>query len=239
MATANSPLLSLANVGARYGKAEALRAVSLDIWEGEVVALLGANGAGKSTLLNVISGFIRPSHGAITLAGERIDGDKPHKAFRRGVVQVSQARDLFPAMTVKENLELGAVTRKGDCSTEMAVVFDYFPRLHERREQRVGTLSGGEQQMVALGRALMGRPRILLLDEPSGGLAPKFVQEIGRIMAALKDRGATMMIVEQNIGLALRVADRFYILRDGNVVHTGTPNELGDDLAAVARRYYL
>ena len=232
-------MLSLDNVSARYGKADALRGVSLQVEEGEVVALLGANGAGKTTLLNMISGFINPVAGRIQLHGVQIGGQKPYRVFRRGVVQVSQARDLFPAMTVKDNLELGAATRDEDCSADLAQVFEYFPRLNERLEQRVGTLSGGEQQMVAIGRALMGRPKILLLDEPSGGLAPRFVDEIGRIMRTLKDKGSTMLIVEQNIALALKVADRFYILRDGQVVRTGVPAELGTDYSDIARNYYL
>jgi branched-chain amino acid transport system ATP-binding protein len=235
----NSPLLSLENVSARYGKADALRDVSLRVNDSEVVALLGANGAGKTTLLNVISGFMKPAAGDIRLKGEAIGSHKPYQIFRRGVVQVSQARDLFPAMTVQDNLELGAVTRKEDLTGDLEQVFEYFPRLRERSGQRVGTLSGGEQQMVAIGRALMGRPKILLLDEPSGGLAPKFVKEIGHIMRTLKERGSTMLIVEQNIALALGVADRFYILRGGEVVHAGVPADLGTDYSDVARSYYL
>ena len=235
----NSPLLSLENVDARYGKTNALRDVSLQVHEGEVVALLGANGSGKTTLLNMICGFIKPSAGATLLQGIPIGGHKPYRIFRQGVVQVSQARDLFPAMTVQDNLELGAATRKDDPSSDLEQVFDYFPRLRERRVQRVGTLSGGEQQMVAIGRALMGRPRILLLDEPSGGLAPRFVKEIASIMRTLKAKGSTMLIVEQNVALALEVADRFYILRGGEVVRTGAPAELGTNYSDVARSYYL
>ena len=232
-------LLSLDGVTARYGKTDALRNVSLQVKEGEVIALLGANGAGKTTLLNTISGFIKPAAGDIKLQGAQIGGQKPYRVFRQGVVQVSQARDLFSAMSVQDNLELGAATRNDDFSPDLEQVFNYFPRLLERRAQKVGTLSGGEQQMVAIGRALMGRPSILLLDEPSGGLAPRFVQEIGRIMRTLKEKGATMLIVEQNIALALRVADRFYILRDGEVVRSGVPAELGANYAEVARSYYL
>jgi branched-chain amino acid transport system ATP-binding protein len=233
------PLLTVEHVAARYGKSEALRDVSLQINDSEVVALLGANGAGKTTLLNLISGFIKPVAGTIKLQGALIGGLKPYRIFRQGVVQVSQARDLFSAMTVQDNLELGAATRKDDLASDLEMVFDYFPRLKERREQRAGTLSGGEQQMVAIGRALMGRPRILLLDEPSGGLAPRFVQEIARIMRTLKERGSTMLIVEQNIALALGVADRYYMLRGGAVVRTGVPADLGTDYADVARSYYL
>ena len=232
-------LLSLHNVTARYGKTDALRNVSLEVREGEVIALLGANGAGKTTLLNTISGFIKPASGDIKLRGLQIGAQQPYKVFRQGVVQVSQARDLFLAMSVQDNLELGAATRSDDFSSDLQEVFNYFPRLQERRDQKVGTLSGGEQQMVAIGRALMGRPSILLLDEPSGGLAPRFVQEIGRIMRALKEKGSTMLIVEQNVALALGVADRFYIMRGGEVVRTGVPTELGTNYAEVARSYYL
>ncbi len=232
-------LLSLSGVTAHYGRSQALRDVTLDVSDSEVVALLGANGAGKTTLLNVISGFMAPTAGTIRLRGQSIAGRKPYQVFRDGVVQVSQSRDLFPAMTVHENLALGAVTRSDDTSADMQRVLQYFPRLQERTKQRVGTLSGGEQQMVAIGRALMGRPKILLLDEPSGGLAPLFVQEIGRIMHALKEGGTTMFIVEQNIALALSVTDRYYMLRGGELVRSGVPAELGTDYADVARSYYL
>jgi branched-chain amino acid transport system ATP-binding protein len=232
-------LLSVSGLAYRYGKAAALRGVSLEIRPGEVVALLGANGAGKSTLINLVSGFLKPAAGDIRMQGQAIGGMPPYQVFRRGVVQVSQGRDLFPAMTVRDNLELGAVSRQDDIAADLARVYDYFPRLRERLDQRVATLSGGEQQMVAIGRALMGRPRVLLLDEPSAGLAPRFVDEIGRIMGVLKDGGATMMIVEQNLALALGHADRYYILRDGALAGAGVPSDLGDDYAAVARNYYL
>ncbi len=235
----NESLLTLKDVTSHHGRTEAISRVSLEVKEGEVIALLGANGAGKTTLLNTICGFIKPTQGEILLRGERIAGVKPFKVFRQGVVQVSQTRDLFPAMSVLENLELGAVAWNADFSKDLQLVFEYFPRLSERKDQRVGTLSGGEQQMVAIGRALMGKPKILLLDEPSGGLAPRFVEEISRIMTVLKKRGSTMFIVEQNIALALAVADRFYILRDGAMVRQGIPSELGSDYAQVARSYYL
>jgi branched-chain amino acid transport system ATP-binding protein len=235
----NKALLSLHGVTARYGKTDALQNISLQVEAGEVIAMLGANGSGKTTLLNTISGFIKPSAGEIRLGGTTISGQKPYEIFRQGVVQVSQARDLFPALSVQDNLELGAATRSDDVSADLDQVFTYFPRLEERRQQKVATLSGGEQQMVAIGRALMGRPSILLLDEPSGGLAPRFVQEIARIMRMLKDKGSTMLIVEQNIALALGVADRFYIMRDGELVREGVPADLGTNYAEVARSYYL
>jgi branched-chain amino acid transport system ATP-binding protein len=232
-------LLSVRKLSYRYGKAAALRDVTLDVRAGEVVALLGANGAGKTTLINLVSGFLKPEAGDIVMDGTAIGGLSPSTVFRHGVVQVSQGRDLFTAMSVRDNLELGAVTRKDNAAADLEQVCDYFPRLRERLAQKVATLSGGEQQMVAIARALMGRPRILLLDEPSGGLAPKFVDAIGDIMGVLKARGATMMIVEQNLALALGHADRYYILRDGALAAAGRPADLGDDYAAIARNYYL
>lgn len=232
-------LLSIEKIAVRYGKSEAIRDVSLDIRAGEVVTLLGANGAGKTTLLNTISGFLKPAAGEIRVQNVPITGAPPHKVFQHGVVQVSQGRDLFPSLSVQENLELGAATLKGSFKEELDRVFEYFPRLAERRKQLAGTLSGGEQQMVAISRALIGRPKVLLLDEPSGGLAPRFVAEIGRIMRILKEVGSTMLLVEQNMSLALSVADRFYILRDGVIVHRGDSAELGSDYTELAKRYYL
>jgi branched-chain amino acid transport system ATP-binding protein len=233
------PLLAIKGLAAYFGKVAAIQDLSLEICEGEVVALLGANGAGKTTLLNTISGFIKSYIGTIEMRGERISGLAPHKIFRKGVVQVSQTRDLFVEMSVLENLELGAAARKDDIREDLARIFTYFPGLDERRQQRVKTLSGGEQQMVAIGRALMGGPKILLLDEPSGGLAPRFVQEIAHIIAMLKKNGTTMLLVEQNIALAMSVADRIYILREGNVVWSGRIADMTTDLKELARKYYL
>lgn len=234
------PLLAIKGVAAYFGKAAAIMDISLEIAEGEVVALLGANGAGKTTLLNTISGFINCHSGTIEMRGERISGLPPHKIFRKGIVQVSQARDLFLDMSVVENLELGASIRKqDDLGEDLKKIFTYFPRLEERQQQRVKTLSGGEQQMVAIGRALMGNPKILLLDEPSGGLAPRFVQEIARIVAILKKKRSTMLLVEQNIALAMSVADRIYVLRDGNVVWSGSVAYMTADPKELARKYYL
>lgn len=223
---------------AGYGKNLVLRGVDFQVHAGEVVTLLGANGSGKSTVLNTISGFLRPTEGRIYLDGENIAGLSPHKTFRRGVVQVSQARDLFTDLTVENNLRLGAVVR-GDEEAGLQSAFDYFPRLAERREQRVSSMSGGEQQMVAIGRALMGEPRILLLDEPSGGLAPVFVEEIGRIAARLKEAGTTMLMVEQNLRLALAVCDRFIVLRDGQVVEGGRASDLEGSYDDLVRAIYL
>jgi branched-chain amino acid transport system ATP-binding protein len=235
---AREPVLRVQGLAAHYGKIAALRNASLEIGEGEAVTLLGANGSGKTTLLNTVCGFLTPSGGTVSLAGELISSLPPHRIFRRGIVQVSQARDLFGSMTVLDNLLLGAMARQRP-GPEITEIFGYFPRLQERQSQLVRTLSGGEQQMVAMGRALMSAPRILLLDEPSGGLAPRFVEEIGNIVNALKRRGRTMLLVEQNLALAAAVADRFYILRDGETVDSGDAAALRQDRRHFARTYYL
>jgi len=237
---ATSTVLSVESVSACYGKATAIANLSLDVREGEVVALLGANGSGKTTLLNTISGFLKPVSGTISLKGRRIAGLQPHQIVRLGVIQVSQMRDLFGDMSVIDNLELGATVVGGDPAGDLEAVFSYFPRLSERRDQRVRTLSGGEQQMVAIGRALMSRPQILMLDEPSGGLAPRFVDEIGRIVRVLKSEGKTMLVVEQNMALALGVADRCYVLRDGKIVRSAPVEEFaGIDHRELAKAFYL
>ncbi|MDX1432423.1 MAG: ABC transporter ATP-binding protein [Gammaproteobacteria bacterium] len=230
--------LEVRSLVAGYGENQVLRGVDFHVAAGEVVTLLGANGSGKSTALNTISGFLRPSAGSIVLDGEDIAGFAPHKSFRRGVVQVSQSRDLFGDMSVEDNLRLGAAVR-GDEKTGLETAFAYFPRLAERRDQRVSSMSGGEQQMVALGRALMSEPRILLLDEPSGGLAPVFVEEIGTIAARLKEAGTTMLMVEQNLRLALAVCDRFIVLRDGKVVEGGRASDLEGSYDDLVRTIYL
>jgi branched-chain amino acid transport system ATP-binding protein len=215
-------LLVLKNVEAGYPSKQILFGVDIVVRRGEVVTLLGANGSGKSTVLNTISGFVRPWRGSIRFTGEEVAGLPPHRVFRKGIVQVSQARDLFPDMTVEENLRLGAEIRRAPSTDRLlAECYGYFPRLAERKGQRVRLMSGGEQQMVAIARALMARPVLLLLDEPSGGLAPKFVNEIGEILRRLKSSGATILMVEQNINLALSVADRFLVLRDGLVSDRG------------------
>ena len=214
-------LLIVRGLEAGYPQKQILFGVDLDVREGEAVALLGANGSGKSTVLNTVSGFVRPMAGSIRLAGEELAGKRPHQTFRRGVIQVSQARDLFPDMSTEDNLMLGAVVRRGPVAELLESVYESFPRLADLRHRHVHLMSGGEQQMVAFGRALMGRPKILLLDEPSGGLAPRLVTEIAAIMLALKTRGVTMLIVEQNIRLALSVADRFLVLREGRVTERG------------------
>jgi branched-chain amino acid transport system ATP-binding protein len=233
-----APLLAVESLVAGYGPIQILRGVDLAVRRGEVVALLGANGSGKSTALNTISGFIRPMSGRIRLDGQDIAGHPPHRTFRRGVVQVSQGRDLFPDMTVEDNLQLGAAIR-GDAHAGLARAYDLFPRLAARRRQSVRLMSGGEQQMVAIGRALMGDPTLLLLDEPSGGLAPVFVTEIGRVVERLKAEGTTVLMVEQNVRLALAVADRFVALRDGQVLAHGPVADLQGAYEDLVRRIYL
>jgi len=235
------PVLEIRGLEAGYGKQQILRGIDLTVSTGEVVALLGANGAGKTTLLNTITGFIKPVTGEIVFAGRPIAGYAPHQTFALGIVQVSQERDLFPDMTVEENLRLGAAgaTQVSDVDRELRSVFASFPRLLDRRRQRVRLLSGGEQQMVAIGRAVMGRPIILLLDEPSGGLSPRLVGEIGSIVERLKAAGTPMLLVEQHIGLARRVADRFLILRDGRVAGTMSADALANPHDEAVRQIYL
>ena len=233
------PILTVAGVEAGYPNKQILFGVDFAVSAGEVVALLGANGSGKSTALNAVSGFVRPWTGSIRFAGAELAGLPAHRIFRRGVIQVSQTRDLFSDMTVEDNLRLGSWVRRGVDAALLDSIYGTFPRLAERRRQPVRLMSGGEQQMVAIGRALMGRPELLLLDEPSGGLAPAFVEEISGIVTSLKARGVTMILVEQNIRLALAVADRFLILRDGRVsqrhdLRSGTVAE-----ADIVRSIYL
>lgn len=232
------PLLRITDLVAGYGDSLVLRGVSLHIDASEIVTLLGANGSGKSTILNTISGFVRPRQGAIEFDRQALAGLPPHKAFLRGVVQVSQSRDLFGDFTVEENLNLGCIVR-GEQAMGLARVYDYFPRLAERRAQRASTMSGGEQQMVAIGRALMSQPRLLLLDEPSGGLSPQFVAEIGAIAKRMRTDGMTILLVEQNLRLALDISDRYLILRDGKVVDGGQAGDLQGSHDDIVRTIYL
>lgn len=238
---ANNLILAVRGLRAGYGKSEILKGLDLDVKARETVVLLGANGCGKSTSLNVVTGFVTPTAGSIMLDGEEIAKMPPHKTFQRGVVQVSQKRDLFPELSVEDNLRLGALTRPGSrpMGDLLEEVYNYFPRLKERRPQKAQTLSGGEQQMIAIGRALMSQPKVLILDEPSGGLAPKVVEETGLILGRIKKSGMTILMVEQHLGLATSMADRFYILREGQV-HSGDELVRGatsqEDLV---RRIYL
>ena len=212
--------LQLANVHTFYGNIHALQGISIDVQDGEIVTLIGANGAGKSTTLRTISGILQPREGEVRLDGERINAVPPHEIVARGVCQVPEGRRIFSRMTVRENLEMGAFSRKdkGAIKSDMDRVFELFPRLLERLNQKGGTLSGGEQQMLAMGRALMARPRILLLDEPSMGLAPILVETIFQTIREINAQGVTVLLVEQNAVMALQVAHRGYVLETGTIV---------------------
>ena len=234
------PLMSVKSLHVSYGTKEVLKGIDYSISKREVVAVLGANGSGKSTSLNTISGFVSASSGNVRFDGKDITNLPAHSIFRLGVVQVSQSRDLFPNLSVEDNLRLGATIRNRDnIQQEIERVYKYFPRLSERRHQEARLLSGGEQQMVAVGRAVMAKPRLLLLDEPSGGLAPQFINEIGSIIQSLKNDGATMLMVEQNLALAFKVADRFIILRDGLVSDGGFVKTLEGNHNEIVRTIYL
>ncbi|MCA1335936.1 ABC transporter ATP-binding protein [Pseudooceanicola marinus] len=234
------PLLKIRDLHVGYGKKPILRGATYDVLPGECLTLLGANGSGKSTSLNAVCGFVTPTSGSVLFDGTETAGLPPHKIFGHGIAQVSQARDLFPDLTVEDNLRLGAMRRGGKAlSQTLAHVYDRFPRLAERRRQATRTLSGGEQQMVAIGRAMMSGPRLLLLDEPSGGLSPQFCEEIALIIDALKAEGVTLLMVEQNLNLAFRAADRFIVLRDGAVVDGGDVRAMAGDHDAIVRNIYL
>jgi branched-chain amino acid transport system ATP-binding protein len=224
-------MLELKDVHTYYGNIHALKGVSLRVEEGEIVTLIGANGAGKSTTLNSICGLLRPRHGNIFLEGARIDEVPPHDIVELGISQAPEGRRVFPRLTVKENLEMGAFARTDPdgIQRDMEWVFELFPVLKERVRQQGGTLSGGEQQMLAIGRALMARPKALLLDEPSMGLAPMLVETIFETIRGLNDEGTTILLVEQNALAALSVADRGYVMETGNITLTGTGQELLDD----------
>ena len=219
-------LLALTDVVVRYGAVEALKGISLTVEEGEVVTLLGSNGAGKTTTLRTISGLHAPARGDILLDGESLTGKPAHEIAGLGVRHVPEGRRVFPRMTVSENLEMGAYQDRSNLAADTDRVFSLFPRLAERRSQDGGTLSGGEQQMLAIGRALMGRPRVLLLDEPSMGLAPLFVKTIFEIIKQVNDDGVTVLVVEQNAAQALRLADRGYVLETGRMAIEGPAADL-------------
>lgn len=221
-------LLSVQNLHTFYGQIEALKGIDIEVAEGEIVTLIGANGAGKSTTLKTISGQLAPREGKIVFAGEEIQGMPAHQVAAKGVVQVPEGRRIFPRMTVEENLEMGAYLRNDadGIAADKEMVFDLFPRLKERRSQKGGTLSGGEQQMLAMARGLMAKPKLLMLDEPSMGLAPVVVETIFETIERLHKEGITILLVEQNAAMALAVADRGYVLETGRVALTGTGKEL-------------
>jgi branched-chain amino acid transport system ATP-binding protein len=220
------PLLEVSDIEVRYGAIAALKGISFEVREAEIVALLGANGAGKTTTQRTVSGMMRPSAGSITYDGRQIDGIPAHDLIRLGVCHVPEGRHVFPRMTVHENLEMGAFRFRTVDRGDFERVLELFPRLRERLKQQAGTLSGGEQQMLAIGRALMGKPRLLLLDEPSMGLAPMVVAQIFEIIREINQSGVTVLLVEQNAAQALALADRGYVLETGEIVLQGTGAEL-------------
>ncbi|MBM0233523.1 ABC transporter ATP-binding protein [Micromonospora sp. STR1_7] len=226
-------LLEIDNLKLLYGRIEALHGISLHVDQGEIVALIGANGAGKTTTMKAISGLHAISGGSIRFDGADVSRLRADLRVIRGIGQSPEGRGVFPGMTVLENLEMGAYTRKdkADIAKDLAMVFDLFPRLAERRKQAGGTLSGGEQQMLAVGRALMTRPKLLLLDEPSMGLAPKLIQQIFEIITRINEQGTTILLVEQNAQQALSRAHRGYVLETGRIVKEGTGQELLHDPA--------
>jgi branched-chain amino acid transport system ATP-binding protein len=228
-------LLAVNDIEVRYGNIRALKGVSFEVAEGEIVALLGANGAGKTTTQKTVSGMLRPSLGSIVYDGQRIDGIPAHDLIRLGICHVPEGRHVFPRMTVAENLEMGAFRFKSVDQKDLDHVLELFPRLRERYKQQAGTLSGGEQQMLAIGRGLMGKPRLLLLDEPSMGLAPLVVAQIFDIVHQVNREGVTVLLVEQNAAQALSLAHRGYVLETGEIVLSGTGGELlADDRVRAA-----
>ena len=222
------PMLKIDNIDVYYGAIHALKGISLEVKEGEIVTLIGANGAGKSTTLRTISGLLKPKTGSITFLGQDIAGVRAHEIVKKGISQVPEGRRVFAEMTVMENLDLGAFVRKDKAGIQQDLkhVFELFPRLEERKNQSAGTLSGGEQQMLAMGRALMSRPKLLLLDEPSMGLAPLLIKEIFNIIVDINKSGTTVLLVEQNANMALSIANRAYVLETGRITISGSAQEL-------------
>lgn len=232
-------MLEIKNLHVYYGQIHALKGVSLNVKEGEIVTLIGGNGAGKTTTLKTISGLLSPKEGEILYQGEKINGTKAHELVGKGLVQVPEGRHVFSAMSVQENLDLGAYSRRDnqEIAKDLEKVFELFPRLKERRFQAAGTLSGGEQQMLAMGRALMSGPKLLLLDEPSMGLAPLLVREIFSIVTEINKTGVTILLVEQNANMALSVASHGYVIETGKVVLDGEAKSLA--LNEDVRKAYL
>ena len=224
-------MLKVENLKVQYGMIEAIKGISFEVNDGEIVTLIGANGAGKTTTMHAISGLVKPSAGSITLNGTELTKVPPHKIVDMGLAQVPEGRRVFAQQTVEENLILGAYSRKDKdgIASDLADVFQTFPRLKERRSQLAGTLSGGEQQMLAMGRALMAKPSIVLMDEPSMGLSPLLVSEIFHIIEDINKKGTTVLLVEQNAKRALSIAHRAYVLETGNITLSGTGAELAKD----------
>jgi len=227
-------LLNIENLHVSYGKIKAIKGISLNVNQGEIVTLVGANGAGKTTLLKTISGILSPTEGKITFEGHDLTKIKPFQRVIEGICQAPEGRGIFPGMTVRENLEIGKfgrTTAKAEMVEDLEMAFSLFPRLLERENQLGGTLSGGEQQMLSIGRALMSRPRLLLLDEPSMGLAPMFIAQIFDIIQKIKAQGMTILLVEQNAAKALSIADRAYVLETGSITKEGSGQALLNDPA--------
>ena len=224
-------ILHVEDLNVYYGSIHAVKGISFDVEEGEIVTLIGANGAGKSTTLNTVAGLLKPREGKVEFEGESLLGIPPHKIVSRGMALCPEGRRVFLQMSVRDNLEMGAFTRtnSAEVADSLEMVFERFPRLKEREGQSAGTLSGGEQQMLAMGRALMSKPRLLMLDEPSMGLAPILVQEIFNIIKALHDAGTMVLLVEQNARMALSIADRAYVLETGKVSMSGNAADLAND----------
>ena len=221
-------LLTISDLDAYYAKAQVLHGVSVEVERGGIVGIIGPNGAGKSTLLDAISG-LKSYEGRIEFEGEALAGKSPREIVRRGLIHCTETRDLFPYFTVRENLLMGAYSKSDDVHDRLDLVYDLFPRLDERREQEAVTMSGGEQQMLAIGRALMGDPELLMLDEPTLGLAPVIIEQIGDTLAELSDQGLTILLAEQNASFALRHAEYLYLLETGEIQRSGTAAELKDD----------
>jgi branched-chain amino acid transport system ATP-binding protein len=231
-------LLELKDVSVNYDKVKALKSVSLEVQEGEMVSIVGANGAGKTTTLKTVIGLLKPAAGEVWFDGHRVDGRPTEEIVRLGVAFCMEGRRLFPFMTVLENLQMGAYTRRGNGAKEqLSRVFELFPDLRGREKQKAGTLSGGQQQMVTIGRSLMSGPRLLMLDEPSLGLAPMVVSEVAKTVSALNKAGLTVLLVEQNARMALRISDRAYALEVGEVAVSGDAKSLGS--SDYLRKAYL
>ena len=222
-------MLKVNDINVYYGSIHAIKGVSFEVNEGEIVTLIGANGAGKSTVLKTVSGLLHSATGSVEFLGKNISSVAPHKIVKEGLAHVPEGRRIFLQMTVEENLDMGAFTQGGkNVDEDMARVYEQFPRLKERRKQIAGTLSGGEQQMLAMGRALMSRPKLLMLDEPSMGLSPILVDLVFDIIKEFHGNGTTILLVEQNAGKALEISDRAYVLESGRIVLTGTGSELAN-----------
>ena len=230
----NEPILTVSDLTLHYGGIEAVKGISLEVMEGEIVTLIGANGAGKSSTLRSIAGLVKPAGGTITFRGDNITGRDSAVIVKKGITLVPEGRRIFPDLTVLENLKVGAYLRRDEIAGDIQWVYELFPRLKERSWQAGGTLSGGEQQMLAVGRALMARPKLIMMDEPSLGLAPLVVRDIFSIIRQINRQGVTILLIEQNANMALKVADKAYVMETGRITMSGTGRELLDNDAVRA-----